>query len=111
MADPVPTQFDLPFRISADGTTFVEIEQDSVDETKNNVETLFRTELGTIESDPDFGITDPTFDEAVPDLNEAQTAISLYVPLADALLDSEPDLLDEFVSRVNTKVRDRNPDA
>lgn len=104
-------QFDLPFRLASDGAALVETEQDELDEVAQSVETLLRTPLGFVEENPDYGVSDQTFTEGDVDLDEIQTAISQWEgDRADALLDQEPDLLDQFVRRVRINVNVRSDD-
>lgn len=101
-------QFDLPFRLGPGDEPLV-VAQDGIEEVADCVETLLRTELGSIEENPDYGITDPTFTEGMVDLNEIQTAISQWEgDRADTLIDQEPDLLDAFVTRVNLDLKVRS---
>lgn len=106
MADLDTPQFDLPFRLTDDGAA--EVEQDSSEEVTDCVETLLRTRLGSVEENPDYGISDPTFEEGGVDLDEIQTAIGQWEPRADTMLEENPDLLDRFVSRVTLKTRVRS---
>jgi phage baseplate assembly protein W len=101
-------QFDLPFRLGPDGSP-VEIEQDTVEEVGDCVEVLLRTPLGFYADQPDFGVDLPLFEESsgAVNMDEVQTAISAWEERADALIDSQPDLLDVFVSRVTINVRAR----
>lgn len=101
-------QFDLPFRLGDDGAP-VEIEQDSVEEIGDCVEVLLRTPLGFYDDQPDFGVELPLFEESggAVNMDEVQTAIAAWEERADVLIDSRPDLLDLFVSRVTINVRAR----
>jgi phage baseplate assembly protein W len=108
MADLDTPQFDLPFRLGADGNP-VEVEADSGAEIGDCVEVLLRTPLGFHDDLPDYGVDMPLFEESsgAVNMDEVQTAISTWEERADVLIDSEPDLLDVFVSRVTINVRAR----
>jgi hypothetical protein len=108
MADVDTPQFDLPFRLGEDGAP-VEISQDTAEEIGDCVEVLLRTSLGFYDDQPDFGVDLPLFEESggAVDMNEVQTAISTWEERADPFIDSQPDLLDVFVSRATINVRAR----
>lgn len=104
MPDIETPQFDLPFRLDADGKEVPVNEQDSVEDVGDCVEAILRTPLGFFEDDPDFGYEDPTFTEGRPEMEEVQTAIMLNEERAEVLIEESPDLLNQFVSRVHVNV-------
>lgn len=102
MPDIETPQFDLPFRL--DGRAVRVVEQDSLDDVANSVETLMRTPLGSLDENPDYGVVDGTFDEGRVDLNEIQTAISQWEPRADTLMEDNSDYEDMFLRKIATNV-------
>lgn len=71
----VPLRFDM-YRL-------VLVEQDSAEEVAQCVAAVLRTERGTREGRPDFGVPDPTFRQVGPDGIVAEDVI-------DAVLEAEP---------------------
>jgi phage baseplate assembly protein W len=111
MPDDSVLQFDLPFRLDPTGRDVVTVVQDTLDDVENCVQALRRTPLGFFESNPDYGMSDQTFEEGGElDLNEFQTAIGQFEPRADAMISETPDLLDYFVHNIDVKVSAK-PDA
>lgn len=104
MPDLETPQFDLPFRLDPTGSDVVMIEQDSVDDVANSVETLLRTPLGWFEENPDYGVIEGTFDEGRVDLNELQTAISQWEPRADVSMEDKLDTEDALMDRISAYV-------
>lgn len=107
MNDIVTPQFALPFRLGDDDQP-LEVEQDSAEEVASCVETLMRTPIGFLEEEPDYGIIDPTFEEGAVDIVELQSAISQWEERADALIDEQPDFLDQLARRVTINVQVRS---
>jgi phage baseplate assembly protein W len=103
MSYPDNPHIKLPFQLA--GRAVAVVEQDSPDEIAQNVEVILRYPLGSRPELPDFGVRDLTFSEGQPDLNEIQTAITLWEPRADALIESEPDFLDDLVAHVHVELR------
>lgn len=103
MSYPDNPHIKLPFQLA--GSVVAVVEQDSPEEIEQNVEVILRYPLGFRPELPDFGVRDLTFAEGHPDLNEIQTAIALWEPRADALLESQPDLLDSLVAHVHIELR------
>jgi len=97
-------QFDLPF-------TGAEVEQDSIEEVTQSVETLLRTPLGMYDENPDYGVVDPTFTEGDVNLQDIQVAISTWEDRADVLLEQDTDALDSLVRRVRINESVRSQDA
>jgi len=100
MAD-VP-HFSFPFRFGAPYAAVTE--QDSLDEIADCCMVIllcpqsFRVEL------PEFGIADPTFSVPV-DLEALRATIERWESRATVVLDENPDLYDEAISRVTTFVQ------
>jgi hypothetical protein len=78
MAD-VP-QLDWPIRVQ--GIDFATVEQDSTADAGASVAVLCCFERGTRAERPDFGITDPTFQQAPVDTREIVQQAAVYVPQA-----------------------------
>lgn len=80
--------FKTPFRIL--GSQVAVIEQDSDDDILACVETVLRTPAGSRIENPEYGLTDPTFqsDPAAIE-NECQDAIEEWEPRATAVPEAE----------------------
>lgn len=103
-------QFDLPFRLDSTGRDVVMVEQDSINDVANSVETLLRTPLGWFEENPDYGVIDGTFDEGRVDLGELQTAISQWEPRADVAIEDNSGGEDFLMDRISAYVAVRSDD-
>lgn len=101
-------QFDLPFRLDSSGRDVVMVEQDSLDDVANSVETLIRTPLGWFEENPDYGVVDGTFDEGRVDTSEIQTAIGQWEPRAEVEMDTSIDANDFLMQRISAVVAVRS---
>jgi phage baseplate assembly protein W len=101
-------QFELPFRLDAGEKAVLEVEQDSIDEIAGSVEALLRTPIGWYEDQPGYGVAEHTFDEGDISFSEIQTAITIWEPRADVILDAEPDRLDAMVRNINLNVTGRS---
>jgi phage baseplate assembly protein W len=79
------------------GTTGLKtVEQDSDDEIAQCVYAVLATERGTRIEEPDFGITDPTFEMNGLDTGEALLQIHTWEPRADVEIEEDiEDLVDE----------------
>ncbi len=98
-------QFALPFRLDRNGLDFEVVAQDSEDEVRSCVEVLIRTPLGFHDEEPDLGGRPEPFEEGDPDLQEIQSAIALWEPRADPIIEARPDWLDDLVSNINLEAR------
>lgn len=95
MAD-IP-HFASPFRM--DGPAAATIEQDSDEDLLLNVATLLRTEVGSRDELPEYGITDPAFrSEIGPDLLDT---IREWEPRVEA--DADEEIID-LVNRVEVTI-------
>lgn len=93
--------FDLPFRFefnSAGELHAAVNEQDSYEDVAACVTSIVRTPLGYREEMPDFGIRDQTFSAGGINTEDIQTAISLWEPRAEVLIEEDESMLDQFVS-------------
>lgn len=106
MSDIDTPQFDLPFRLGADGQP-VEVEQDSLEEVSDSVETLLRTPVGSLEEEPDYGVNDPAFEEGAVDVDELQAAIGQWEQRADVLIEEDPELINTLARRVGVNIQSR----
>lgn len=100
---PDTPQFALPFRENAP-----EVEQDSAEEVVQSVETLIRTPLGFHAENPDYGVSDPTFEEGGPSTNEIMSAIDAWEPRADPLIEEGDVELDGLVANIRMTVNVRS---
>jgi phage baseplate assembly protein W len=96
-------QFSFPFRLQNDGTAPVVVEQDSDDDIVDCVEVLLRTERGSREELPDYGIPDQAFKMGGADYEVLEEAISRWEPRAHAAVE-HVELVD-LVERVRVNVR------
>lgn len=100
--------FSLPFTV-ASGQAVV-VEQDTTDDVVACVVAIllcprgYRTEL------PGFGLDDPTFTEARPDIDAITRAITEWEPRADTVLATEPDDFDALVHYVSIYLGTRSND-
>lgn len=85
--------------------SFVTHEQDTPDEVVQCAMAVLSTPLGTRASNPDFGLPDQTFREGGPSVEQIRTTLDLWEPRADALVSSEPDLINQFVYNVEVGVQ------
>lgn len=108
---PDTPQFDIPFRLDSFTGQPAELEQDEIEEVTDSVETLLRTQLGSLEENPDYGVFDPTFEEGEPDMEDIQSAIGQWEDRADDLIEQKPDYLDHLIQNVYMTVSGRTTDA
>jgi phage baseplate assembly protein W len=108
MADEAAPQFDLPFRLGPDGRDIATTPQDEIENVANSVQALRRTPLGFFEENPDYGVTDQTFEEGSLGSSEFESAISQWEPRADVLIEENPDLYDYLVRQINVEVSARS---
>lgn len=97
-------QFNLPFKLSADGVACVE--QDSYEDIANCVELIVRTPVGFRDDAPDRGFPQLEFLEQ----NQLQGILPTQIvtaqePRADVLLSSKPDAIDALIERVLVDIR------
>lgn len=89
----------LPAKASP--ASFRTVEQDSVDDVAQCVYVILATERGSRIEDPDFGITDPTFEVGGMDLGEALLQIETWEPRADVTIEEDVvDLTYDVVAEV-----------
>jgi phage baseplate assembly protein W len=92
---------------------FDTVEQDSQEEIEACVENVLLTPLGSRNWQPEYGISDQTFNErdattgGGADLHEIQNAISLYEPRAEYLLERDPTLLYQWQEDIDLILRNR----
>jgi phage baseplate assembly protein W len=98
--------FSLPFRFASPYAAVSE--QDSLDEIADCVYAILVCPVGFRVESPLFGLPDQTFAMPAPDLDEIRAAIEEWEPRASALLDEQPDALDELVAHVEVLVQLRS---
>lgn len=81
---------------------FSVVEQDSEDEIAQCVYAIQATPRGSRIEEPDFGITDPTFEQGGMDLGESLLAISTWEPRAEVASEQE---LEDLTARITEEVR------
>ena len=81
-------QLDWPLRVT--GVDYAEIEQDSTQDAGASVAVLCCYERGTRTEQPDFGITDPTFQQLPVDTRELEQQAAVYVPQATVTARQQP---------------------
>lgn len=94
----------VPFRLHHDGTKAHTVEQDSLEEITQCVETILKTPLGSRMENPEFGVPDSAFLEGGADLEDLALAISQWEPRADVILERDPEVLEHWVDNVNITV-------
>jgi hypothetical protein len=90
--------FDLPLRFENGGLAVVE--QDSLEDVQNKVETLVRCPQGFRDELPDFGWPRQTFATVPLDVSVNQSLIDEWVPDARATLTEHGESLDETVRHI-----------
>lgn len=90
----------VPLEMGATG--FRTVEQDSLDDVAQCVYAVMATERGSRIEDPDFGITDPTFEQGGMDVGEALLQIGTWEPRANVTI--EQDIVD-LTDAVTVEVR------
>ena len=100
MAAPLITKLKVPLEMGATG--FRTVEQDSEDEIAQCVYAVMATERGGRLEEPDFGISDPTFEQGGMDLGEALLAINTWEPRAEVELEQE---IVDLIASVEVAVR------
>jgi phage baseplate assembly protein W len=105
MAVEVP-HLSLPFRFEPDALGVLHAavnEQDSPEDVADCVQAILMCPLGFRLELPDFGLRDQTFNTPGADIDEIQTAISLYEPRADVLIEEDPSQLIDMIDNINVK--------
>lgn len=83
-------------------TGFRTVEQDSLDDVSQCVYAVMATERGSRIEDPDFGITDPTFEQNGLDEGEALLQINTWEPRADVTIAQD---IHDLTDAVTVEVR------
>lgn len=109
MTDDTP-QLALPFRFGANGQPLT-VDQDSVEEVADCVETFLRTPLGHFPEQPDYGLLDPSFEEGAVDTQELAAGLAQWEERANVALEQRPDLRDRFTNVLNIQLSTRSGDA
>lgn len=94
--------FAYPFRY-VNGSAVVN-EQDSLDDIADCVYAICVTHPGDRIELPDFGITDPTFEQVPIDTGTLQTQIEEWEPRAQVLITAAPDKYDLSVTNAQVNV-------
>lgn len=95
--------FDIPFRFLSTGHAAV-VDQDTLDDVSNCVETIFRTMQGERDDNPSFGIPDPSFQLQPIDLGLLVEAVLQQEPRASLVMDQAPDTFNQLVADVVARV-------
>ncbi len=95
--------FDYPFRFV--GGRSAVVQQDSLDDVKNCVIAALKTERGTRAWVPQFGITDPTFEEQPVHLNQMEREINDSEPRAIVDMRQATPPTDTLASRIVVGVK------
>lgn len=101
MAKPSVPHFNLPFRFAVHADA---VQQSTIDDVTNCVEACLRTHLGWREEEPQFGIDDPVFGQQPINLQPMLSQLLLNEPRAVVLMTQAPDMLDEMIDRILTRV-------
>lgn len=78
------------------------VEQDSEDEIAQCAYAILATERGSRLEQPEFGITDPTFEQGGMDLGEALLALATWEPRAEVEAEQE---IEDLTASVRFEVR------
>jgi phage baseplate assembly protein W len=105
VSQPSTPHFDLPFRVQ--GGSAVCVEQDTLRDIQNCVEAILRTHVGERESQPTFGIEDPTFQTIPLDPNSIINQVVESEPRAVILAEESPDRIMELIDRIKFSVSER----
>jgi hypothetical protein len=95
-------QFDLPFRF--ENGQLATVEQDSLADIVNKVETLVRCPLGFRDELPEFGWPQPAFETTPLDVSRQQALIDEWVPDARAVLSEHGSSTDEAVRTIQVTI-------
>lgn len=101
MAAELP-HLDWPLRVL--GHDYAEVEQDTTQDAGAQVAVLCSFEVGTRAEDPEFGITDPTFQQYPVDVSEIQSQCAAYVPQATVEIAQTPVAGGEAAVSVNVSM-------
>lgn len=98
--------FALPFRFQTHlgQARAVVNEQDSYEEIADCVQAVLSYERGTRVELPEFGIRDQTFRQGGVDKEEIERVISQWEPRADAVIESDPVELENYIARAQINV-------
>lgn len=102
-------RFALPLRYK-NGSALVN-EQDSIDDIADCVYAVCSTHPGDRQELPDFGLTDPTFDQEPLPVATMQIQIEQWEPRATILINSAPDRFDFSVVNAQVNVTLTNSQA
>jgi phage baseplate assembly protein W len=97
VADVIFPHFDLPFRFAADKHGRV-VQQDTEADVTNCVHACLRTTRGTRFYLPNFGITDPTFQNAPVDLTALEREVAENEYRAHMAWDQTIDVIRDFIN-------------
>ena len=95
----------LRFPLELDGVGKLRvIEQDSLDDIEQCVLAILRCPLGLSDALPDMGLTYQPFYEGGADVSEIQEQLATYEPRTDALVEEDPDRLNDALAVVNVRL-------
>jgi hypothetical protein len=101
--------FDYPFRFSAASKHAVEVEQDSVEEIIDCIQTTLLTNKGDRIELPDFGITNPLFEVQPLHLDDLYADVTDQEPRALIVLSQQPDAEDALTAIVTMTLNNEQP--
>lgn len=104
-------QFGFPLHQHGGGLLTHYVEQDSDEHALDQVEVLFRTELGSRDEVPDYGIPDQNFRQGGANIEELLSAAREWAPAAVLTIERNPDLQDALLDRLRVTVAARSEDA
>jgi phage baseplate assembly protein W len=100
--------FDLPLHIT--GSSFTEVEQDTLDDITNCVVAALLTPIGSRKELPDFGTTDLTFQVQPVDVQTLINQVALHEPRVSLFIEQHPDRIHELIAAVKIAVSAREED-
>jgi hypothetical protein len=101
---PIP-HFDLPFRFGTKGENAAVVLQDTVEDVRNCVEAVIRTQSQTREFVPTFGIEDPTFQIQPVDTNTIEQSVTTNEPRSHMVFTSVADEVDNMINHITAEVK------
>jgi phage baseplate assembly protein W len=94
----------LPLRVDSATGHLAEVEQDSVDDVAACAEAVLRTRPGERDEHPHFGSPELVFAQMPVSTEGLVAAVETWEPRARVLVEENPDLADELLTRLRVRV-------
>jgi hypothetical protein len=111
MASPLIPHFDLPFRFGTSGRHAASVEQDSIDDVTNCVETLIRCPIDFRPEVPGYGTPDQTLQMAPVDSEFILSQALRWEPRASVLIEQSLDSVDYLITKLLAQVAARTEEV